>query len=408
MASDQEKPLSAFTMISRPRWMWLIIVVLGVTALLLYGFLGSVPKTVRGKGITRDHLDLFVVAAPQAGIVEEVLVSVGTRIEKDTPIVTLTSEVFQVELQSARDRLKLLRTEDERLTKSAEATLSDSRRRLESSIRESQEAIRNSTELLAAREKLLREQEKLLDQGFVAKETVLATRTTVASLRSSVDSAKTSIVAAQLEATQSEATINEAKSSRREAIQEAESNIQKLERQERNDYTIRSVVDGRVVEIASDTGDPVDAGEKLIIVEPAGPGDDEIDVVAFLPQRTAKRLRKGDLVQINPSFASRSRYGFIKGRLTHIDTYAATDGELGKYIESSAMLSDIQADYDSVLIARIEPNPDPNTESGFEWSTTHGWPGKITAGTILDIQVIYQIDRPIDLLLPWLRSLIGE
>lgn len=409
MTSQQEQPLAAFTMISRPRWLWLVIISLAVVAILIYGFLGAVPRTVRGMGLTRYHLDLYTVAAPQGGIVEKILVEVGSEISQGTPIITLTADVFEVELDSARARLALLKEEDERLSASAEATLADSQRRLESSIRESEESIRSSTELLAARERLLKDQEKLLEQGFLAKETVLATQTTVASLRSSVDSAKTSIVAAQLEATQSQATLKQARSARREAIQQAASEIQKLEKQQLSDYTIRSVVSGTVIEISSSAGDPVSAGQKMVAVEPFDPfPDGRVDVVAFLPQRTAKELEAGDAVQVSPSFASRSRYGFIKGTLSHIDVYAATDGELGKYIESTSMIDQVQELYKSVLVGRIELERSKSTESGFDWSTSKGWPGKIGPGTILDVQVIYKVDRPIDLLLPWLRSLIGE
>ena len=388
--------------------MWLAIITLAVIAVLTYGFLGAVPRTVRGEGLTRYNLDLFTVAAPQAGIVEKVLVKTGSPIEKGTPIITLTAEVFQVELESARDRLKLLQSENDRLTASAEATLADSQRRLESSIREAEESIRSSTELLDARERLLKDQEKLLEQGFLAKETVLATQTTVASLRSSVDSAKTNIVAAQLEATQSKASLKQAQSARREAIQQATADIQKLERQQLSDYTIRSVVSGTVIEVSSAVGDPINTGEKLVVVEPGNSDSGKVDVIAFLPQRTAKELKVGDAVQVSPSFASRSRYGFIKGTLTHIDVYAATDGELGNYIQSSTMIEKIQQGNDSVLLAKIKLGRDPDTESGYAWSTRKGWPGTIQPGTILDVQVIFKIDRPIDLLLPWLRSLIGE
>ena len=408
MTSGQEQPLAAFTMISRPRWMWLLILTLAVIALLLYGFLGSVPKAVRGVGLTRTHLDLYTVAAPQSGIIEKIHIEIGSKIALNTPIFSLTAKVFEVQMQSARDRLALLRSEDEDLTATSESTLAETRRRLESSISEAKKSIEDSTELLDLRKSLLDEQEKLLQQGFVAKETVLGTRTTVASLRSEIESARTSIAASRLEATQSEATIAQARSGRRGTIQQAEAAIQKFEKQQRNDYTIRSVVAGTVLEISTAVGDPVSEGEELIVVEPEGVEDGVIDVVAFLPQRKAKELEVGDAVQVSPSFASRSRYGFMKGTLTSIDLYAATDGELERFIQSSSMITDLEQKYQSVLVAKVKLERDPRTESGLAWSTRDGWPGTISPGTILDLQVIFEVDRPIDLLLPWLRSLIGE
>lgn len=407
VATDDVKPLEAFTLISRPRWMWLIIAVLAVLAVLTYGFLGAIPRTVVGTGLTKKGFALYTVAAPQSGIIERMLVESGDRIEPGTPILSLTADVQAVQIESARRRLALLQQEDDRLTATAEEAAAETRRRLDSSIRQGEETIRSSSELLALRETLLTEQEKLLKQGFVAKETVLGTRTTVASLRSSIENARTGIAASRLESTQSGATLAEAKASRRDAIQQAEATLQQLEKQLESDFTVRSVVSGTVVEVSAIVGASVSAGQDLIVVEPDGQSE-EIDVVVFLPQRKAKELGPNAVVQLSPSFADRSRYGFMKGTLLQIDEYAATDGELSRYIDASGMIADIQNEYQAVLVGRVRLEKDAKTQSGFAWSTRKGWPGQISPGTILDVQVIFEVDRPIELLLPWLRSLIGE
>lgn len=408
MAAKQIQPLEGFVLISRPRWMWLLILTFAVIAMLVYGFLGAVPRTVQGSGITRDDGRILDIATPQAGIVERVLVKRGDKVEVDTPILVLRARVLESQLESARNRLDLLEKEDQRLTATAQTTLVETANRLASAIRQNEESIRSSTELLEMRQRLLDEQEKLLKQGFVAKETVLGTRTTVAELRSSIESARSSIAASRLEATQSEAEVNSAKAARREAIQQAEASLLQLEKRRSDDYTVRSVVDGTVVEISTEVGQPVDAGERIITLTPGPPGPPILDVIAFIPQAKGKEIKAGDAVQVSPTFASRSRYGFIKGTISEIDVYAATDGELSTYIQSSSMISDLKARYTSLLITRITLEADPNTESGLAWSTKKGWPGKLEPGTLLDIQAIFRVDRPIDLLLPWLRSLIGE
>ena len=112
--------------------------------------------------------------------------------------------------------------------------------------------------------------------------------------------------------------------------------------------------------------------------------------------------------QVQPTFVDRSRYGYIKGRLISIGTYGATDDQLGFYLQNTAMINEVVDRYKSVLIAEIELERDERTESGFEWSTHDGWPGEIGPGSILDVQVIFRVDRPIELLLPWIRSLLGQ
>lgn len=408
MASQQEQPLSSFTLISRPRWLWLVCAVLAVAALLTYGFLGAIPRTVRGIGITRDGLELLSVAAPQAGIIERFLVKDGQQLEPNDPIATLTAPVLKVEIEAARQRVSLLNSEDRRLTTGEATALAESMQRRDASIREAEASIKSSTSLFTARTRLLEEQEKLLKQGMVAKETVLGTQTTVAELESSIDTAWTSIANSKLETTQASTRAAQGVASRRESILEATATLQRLEKQQSDGYTIRAITAGTVVEISATVGDAIETGQELVIMKPVGSDDQELQIIAFLPQGKAKELKAGDIVQVNPTFADRSRYGFMKGRLSRIDIYAATTGELKFFLQSSGMVRDLEDRYKTILVAVIALEKDPSTESGFVWSTRDGWPGTIGPGTLLNIQVVFKVDRPIDLLLPWIRSLIGQ
>ena len=403
-----ERTLAAFTLVSRPRWLWLAILLLATLSLLTYGLLGAIPRTVNGIGVTRDGNRLIPVASSESGIVEEMLVEVGQAVAAGEAVGKLVSAVLAVEIDSAERRLGLLRSEDERASAAESATMRDAERRLDSTTREASDEIRSSEELLALRERLLGEQEKLLAEGFVAEETVLQTRTTVAGLRSGIESARTRIIAAELELERSTASMKQAQAARNEAILAAEATVDRLREQQESDRTVRSIVAGTVVEISRSVGDPVQPGERLTWLKPAGAEGDTVSVVAFLPQRTAKELDVGDAVQVQPTFVDRSRYGYIKGRLISIGTYGATDDQLGFYLQNTAMINEVVDRYKSVLIAEIELERDERTESGFEWSTHDGWPGEIGPGSILDVQVIFRVDRPIELLLPWIRSLLGQ
>ncbi|MDE0890214.1 MAG: NHLP bacteriocin system secretion protein [Phycisphaerales bacterium] len=408
MPSQPEHSLSTFTLISRPRWLWLIIAILCVASGLVYAFEGAVPRTVKGLALTRDGLKIFSVAAPQAGIIEEMLVKVGQQVRADEPVATLTMKILGVSIDAAGNRLSLLRSEDAFAHAAEESMISEVIGRRDSSIREALETIRSSTELLTLRRKLLEEQETLLDQGLVARETVLGTRTTVAGLQSSLETGRTAILAARLQASETESRTANSRAGRREAILQAETTLQHLEKQRSDNYTVRAVIPGIVIEVSASIGDSVEAGDGFIILRPDTDPNKALDVVAFIPQSKGKELKVGDTVQVVPSFVDKSRYGFIKGRLKSIDMYAATNQQLGLYIQSSGMIDDLLARYKSVLVGVVELETDSSTESGFAWSTRSGWPGTIEPGTILELQVVYAVDRPIELLLPWIRSLLGE
>ena len=142
-----ERTLAAFTLVSRPRWLWLAILLLATLSLLTYGLLGAIPRTVNGIGVTRDGNRLIPVASSESGIVEEMLVEVGQAVAAGEAVGKLVSDVLAVEIDSAERRLGLLRSEDERASAAESATMRDAERRLDSTTREASDEIRSSEEL---------------------------------------------------------------------------------------------------------------------------------------------------------------------------------------------------------------------------------------------------------------------
>ena len=58
-------------------------------------------------------------------------------------------------------------------------------------------------------------------------------------------------------------------------------------------------------------------------------------------------------------------------------------------------------------MALVDLDRDPKSPSGFKWSSIQGWPGTIDEGIVVEMNIVYEVDRPIELFLPWIRSLIG-
>ena len=61
----------------------------------------------------------------------------------------------------------------------------------------------------------------------------------------------------------------------------------------------------------------------------------------------------------------------------------------------------------AALLAHIELMPTNDNPSGFEWWSGKGPPYKITAGTVVTVDVIVERVRPITLVIPALRKLLS-
>lgn len=408
MRSPNEPAAEPLHLISLPNWLWIAVLMLSILSGITYGVLGVVTRVVEGVGVTRNQLEVLTVSAPQGGIVREVLVPRGSLVEPGTPIVALSSDVIETEIEEANELLELLESEHRVVLQREERLVAEASRRREAALSEFEETSQNAAGLLELRQELLASQEDLLERGLISQETVLATRTAVAALESRIVNARTAAASAQLEIAQLETTLASDRAARRRSRMSAASRVAALEQKYEQRFTVRSLLHGRVDEVFTQAGAAVDAGELLARLVANGDGGDGLRIAAVIPQSTGKELSVGDAVQVVPTFVDRSRYGFIRGKLTWITTYAAADAELQLGVTNSQQIERLQSEFGPLLVAEIELERDPKTRSGFAWSTEKGWPGPIGPGVPCSLEVIFRTDRPIELLFPWIRSLLGE
>jgi HlyD family secretion protein len=398
----------ALRLVSLPSWLWLLVLILTLGSGIAYGIFGVVTRVVQGVGITRFQLEVLTVASPKAGLVQAVLLEPGANVKFNTPIVELSSGLIATEIEATNQLIAFLKSEHAALHGREQAMVEEARRRRDAAVRESSESGRTAKDLLGLRRHLLTAQERLLDRGLISQETVLESRTTVAALQARIVSARTKSAEAELDAAQLEAAVAGDQANRRGALLEANSRLTTLKEERSQSFIVRSFLAGRVNEIFAQPGEAVEQGQLLARLIPDKDSEQTMKIEAVIPQSLGKELSVGDDVQVVPSFVDKSRYGFMKGRLVWLDTYAAAPEELSLGLTNPTHIMALQEEFGPLLLAEIEIFDDPSTESGFQWSTSTGWPGPIGPGVKCDLQVVFRKDRPIDLLFPWLRSILGQ
>ncbi|MGA1056711.1 MAG: NHLP bacteriocin system secretion protein [Phycisphaerales bacterium] len=398
--------MPTFQLISTPRWIWLASLVLCVVSGVLYGIFGEITRTVSGVGVTRQGLDVLTIAATRSGAVASVHVKPGDELVPGDLVAMLRTNVIDAEIARIRDRITLLLAESAELEKIEDTTIHDAEVARDAALRESQEVVSTTKDLLDRRNEFLAQQEELLKEGLLAGETILRSRAQVAELQNAMEAAQSAEAEARLRVTRLKSEFAADRAARREQIALANAELTVLERRRENEYGIRTDVAGQVDDMPIEVGDYVEAGDRLFKLLPPSTSGALLQVVAFLPQGTGKVALAGDRVQLAPRFADPSRYGYMEGRLTSISELAAIPKELSELIGNPLIVSQLLER--QALVAEISLELDPATPSGLKWSSIVGWPGKIGPGVILDVEIVYQVDRPIDLFLPWIRSLLGQ
>ena len=96
---------------------WLALIALGglIFALLLWSFLGELPKTVNGKGILIQSGGIADITAIGSGIVEQVLVSEGESVSKNDTIATVAQPELRLQIENAEEKLAYLKSKRNRI-----------------------------------------------------------------------------------------------------------------------------------------------------------------------------------------------------------------------------------------------------------------------------------------------------
>jgi HlyD family secretion protein len=174
---------------------------------------------------------------------------------------------------------------------------------------------------------------------------------------------------------------------------------------------VTSTVSGRIVELIPKNGDQVAAGDPIAIIENA---TGELQVFAYVAvdqgDRLFQRLRDlGTSMEVQLDLGNavrREEYGLLKGTLAEVGEIAVTDQAVMNRFQNTGIVDSVLGDGPKTEV-RIILDRDPDTESGFAWSSGSGPPVQLRGGSLVTAQIIADSRRPISLVVPILRETFG-
>ena len=375
--------------------------ILGVA--LLWSIFGSLPTRVSGPGICIREGGAFQIVSRGDGSVIGIGVKVGDIVKKGQIIAHLELPDLALKVENARSRLIELQAEDKIGLAAEQANLTLTLTALDAQRITLSKSAADFDEQVAALDEQTSIQSGLQKRGLIPRSTLLATQTSLATARQSASNSRVEL--ANNEARRSE-TANEQREKaeiRRMRIADTTRELREDERQLEEAVNVRSPFDGRVVEVQSDIGGIVNRGQSVVALENI---TEAMQVLLFIPAGDGKRVKTGMAAQISPSVAKREEYGFMKGTVVSVSSLPSTDAAAESILHNRRLVDQLFQQGNPMIVA-VELIPDQDTESGYAWSTSHGPPTAITSGTLAEGQIVVQRQRPITLVLPWLRKLFG-
>lgn len=135
------------------------------------------------------------------------------------------------------------------------------------------------------------------------------------------------------------------------------------------------------------------------------PGSSYLVASVMVPARDGKKIDVGMKVLLDPTSVRRDVYGSVEGTVTRISDVAASPEQLRHMLRNDNLVQKLSASGPPFLIT-VEMTPDRGTPTGLSWTTSEGPDTRITAGTLLDANIVTEHVPVIGLLTPALKELL--
>lgn len=389
-------------------WIALIALAAVIVGGVVWGVLGKVPIKVSGKGILISPGGVMDVISASQGRVIRFAIHPGDRVEEGQVVAHVAQPDIQTEMEATRSEL--------------EETISQYNQIKEFHVRDmaSQKALFEKKRIgltqkqgfLADRLKWLKEREsyesELREKGLVDRKRVIDTKI-------EINTAHEGMAAIQSEMRQNEIDESTLEIQRERELIELELKVNNLNRRvagleeklARNS-TVTSPYSGYVAELKVNAGEMVEPGKALFTLIPpsrasAKEGGDLIATLYVSPE-DGKKVRAGMEAQIAPSTVKQEEYGFIQGLVRGVAEIPSSEEGMLRTLKNKALVQELSGGGAPFEVS-VELKRDPNSPSGFLWSSSRGPEVDINSGTLCEGTLTVREVRLISLVIPALEQL---
>lgn len=149
-------------------------------------------------------------------------------------------------------------------------------------------------------------------------------------------------------------------------------------------------------------GMQVTAGQQLLSVIPFDREEDT--VVCYVPLSIARKLTVGMEAHIFPTSVNKHEYGYIEGTVQSVSDFVETLESMRKTLDNNDKLIEEFLKKGSVAEVRCSLVSDPETVSGYRWSSKKGGDVAISTNTLVNVTFITGEKRPIDIFIPYIKE----
>ena len=383
----------------------LLITLAGIT----WSILSTAPEKVSGSGVILSPGGVIAAISEDHGVVEQMLVEVGETVKADTAVALVNRPDLRDQLENARADAELARAELRQLQQTTNRQQQLAQQRHDSLIAAYEERLDNLKKQQQSLLALHSGKSNLREQGMISAERILESETQLANIENELSTVQTHIIERTLEFEAQRSQQDLEVAAKQGEVDRLERKVKNLDTEYQRKRHVRTPQDGTVVEQTVSSGDQIAAGQTLVRLLPASGSSSHppaVEVVGFIPAADGRRVESGMQAQVDLSIVNRETDGYLFGTVEQVSSLPSSRESLMNRLRDDVLVDQILQMGAPVEVI-ISLQPDPDSPSGYRWSSGVGPEITVQPGTLAEAQVIVDRTPIISLLFPAFDHVIG-
>lgn len=400
--STPEK-LDQLIKVTGPRaWIALITITVALVTAITWSFWGNVKTKLNVVGVLLGGEVHEVVSTAQGQLIQ-LKVNVGDEVKNGEIIAIIEQPQLAQQIEEAKSILLERKFELEQLQAfgSQDARLQGEFIGQQRSSIQLQIATQRKT--LSFLKNQLETEKGLQTKGLITTSQVVNTEQQIEGARNQIASLKAQMAQTSSQKLNLEFDSEQKMSIGEQRIAQAQRNIEQLEERYEIQSNIRSQYSGQVVEVLTDAGIIVGQGVPLFKLKNKEDLAEDLRGVLYIPSQDGKKIKVGMEALVAPSTVQPQDFGFMKGTVTYVSDFPVTQQGMLTSVKNGQLVQSLLG-MGAPFEVHVKFKKDPDSYSGFQWTSANGPNVLINEGTSCMGKVTVKSEPPVTIVVPALRK----
>lgn len=392
--------------IIRPK-SWIILSALGfmLGITIIWSIFGSLPTTATGSGLIIRTDGVFHIYSLGNGVVTKFKdLKVGDIIHEGDVIGHIAQPIMEQSIEMAKNEVSRLEKANASILLEIDQQKIMQHNSMNKQISIQSSIIHAKEDELKSLKKVSESYEVLLKNGLITSHDFEQTKRNIFKVENDISNANNELQNIMIQNLTIDGVLKERIYQSSSSLLNAKNNLKDLQKRYNIQSDLISMKDGVVVENLVSVGDVVNENQPVLTFESVS---HHLQALIYMSDAgQAKRIHPDMDVKIAISTAEKERYGYILGKVNVVSKYASTEQAMMTVIHHQGIVNEMSK-FGPPFTIVVDLVPDASTVSGYRWSSKNGSQVKFWSGTRCEGVFTIEIQKPISLIIPFLKKSVG-